>query len=834
MPSLLPPTEPTRYAHVIVPLPIREAYTYAIPEPLLAQVVPGKRVEVQFGAKRVYAGMVKTVFEPTIALNPTNVKPIISVLDTEPILSPIQLKFWEWMATYYLCTEGEVMQAALPSAYKLSSESKLVLNPLFGQDFSLLDDREYMIAEALTMQPHITIPDVQLIVGIKTVMPIIKSMLEKGIILVNEELVERYQPREEIFIALNGNYLNDENLLAELFNQLSRAPKQEQLLLAWLQLHAESELPNIMRSILLKRANAEANALDALIKKGVFTKERRLVSRLDDYVNPDKTMSDFILSPAQNEALRQINDWFASGKRTVLLHGVTASGKTQIYIRMIEEVIETGKQALFLLPEIALTVQMITRLRKVFGNQIGISHSKFNDAERIEIWQSVLNGKYKVIVGPRSAMFLPYQNLGLVIIDEEHDPSYKQHDPAPRYIARDAAIYLANLMGAQVVLGSATPAIETYYNATQGKKFGLVTLNERFGGVEMPAIETISLRALIKEKKLVSIFTPQLIDNIKNAIKQNEQVILFQNRRGYAPFILCTACEWIPRCHQCDVSLTYHKHNNSLRCHYCGYFMPLPSHCPECKTTQLTVQGFGTEKVEEYLKIFIPDISTSRLDLDTARTKHGFDRVITDFQAQKTQVLVGTQMITKGLDFERVNLVGVLNADHLLDFPDFRAAERAFQLLSQVSGRAGRRQQRGTVLIQAFNTKHRVLHFVIDHDYTGFYKAEIEERRTHRYPPFARIVVLNLKHPDRTKVNTFAEQLAKRLKQWPADLLVLGPTVPIISKVRNYYLRHILIKILNPASLNEAKMRIAEAITHLKTAQGIGKLVVYADVDPAG
>ncbi len=815
------------YADIILPLAIDKNYTYAVPETLVDAVAVGKRVEVQFGQKRVYAGVVKRIFERETPFDYT-VKPIINVLDQEPILLPQQMKLWEWIKTYYMCTDGDVMNTALPSAFKLSSETKILLNPSFNHDFSLLNDAEFQIAEALTIHQELTIEKVQAILQRKQVYFLVKSLIEKGVVLVKEELIARYKPKMEKYLALNAIY-EDELELQQLFERLSRARKQLAVLMAYIQYQKSEQKNLIAKKRLIEKAAVDSGIVRTMLKKGIFTETEQAVSRLQDAHDSQVILYD--LTQAQQEALAEIYQAFEQ-KAVVLLHGVTSSGKTQVYIKLIKDCLAKQQQVLYLLPEIALTAQMIARLRKVFGSEIGVYHSKFNDQERVEIWQKVLHGEYKIVVGPRSALFLPFKNLGLIIVDEEHDASYKQQDPAPRYHARDTAIYLASLYKAKTVLGSATPALESYYNATIAKKYALVTLLERYGNTKAPEILLENVQEAAKQKRMKSHFSDYLINTIQSALDQGEQVIIFQNRRGYSPYIICDSCTWIPQCYQCDVSLTYHKYSNQLKCHYCGYFKQLASKCEVCESTYLRIQGYGTEKLEDEIKVFFPNITTGRLDLETARTKTGFEQVIQKFEDKKINILVGTQMLTKGLDFDNVNVVGIVSADQLLNFPDFRAAERAFQLMLQVSGRAGRRDKQGKVIIQTLNVNYPVLTHVINHDYLSFFQHELYERQQFLYPPFKRIIKITIKHKQKEVVNEGSFILAKALKEG-LNKRVLGPSIPLVPRVRNYYLRQIIIKLEKSSkSIATAKQFIQQTIQELKANKQYRALIVQLDVDP--
>ncbi len=815
-----------KYAHIILPLALDQVYTYEIPANLAEQAQVGCRVEVQFGKKKVYAGVIKNIFEKEeLAFK---AKPINNVLDEARIVVDKQLQLWEWMASYYMCSQGAVMNVAMPSAFKLSSETKLSLNPSFNQDFSLLNDNEYLVAEALSVQDEITIQDVQAILDRKNVFYVIKSLVHKAVILVKEELIERYKPKVATFINLQEIYQKDEAKLSEEFDKLSKAPKQMAVLMAYVQMSNSSGKQWIERGALVKKAGAATTHVKPLVKKGILQEQKQQVSRLDE-IYEEETIS-YELTPHQEKALGELR---ASLEKfsVSLLHGITSSGKTQLYIQLMEEAVKRGQQVLFLLPEIALTGQMIHRLKKVFGNTVGVYHSKFNDNERIEIWQKVLHNEYKVVVGARSSLFLPFADLGLVIVDEEHDHSYKQFDPAPRYHARDTAIYLAYLYGAKTVIGSATPALESYYNATKGGKYGLVTMTERYGGVAPPEIELVNLYEAKKRKELKSHFSKKLLTEIQGALNKQEQVIIFQNRRGYSPYMICSSCGWIPQCYQCDVSLTYHKFSNDLRCHYCGYSKKLVSNCESCASTHIQIQGFGTEKIEDELQIYFPDAKIGRLDLDVTRTKKGHERIIKQFEERMIDILVGTQMVTKGLDFDNVSIVGIVSADQLINFPDFRSAERAFQMMLQVSGRAGRREKQGKVLIQAMKTNHKVLDYVTMNDYRSMFFNELQERLRFQYPPFNRLVRLSLKHKESSKVNQASFELTNLLKI-KLGKKVLGPTVPHVSRVRSYFIRQVLVKIDKKQSLLESKNYILKCIADLKGQKDFKSVIVQTDVDP--
>ncbi len=815
------------YATVILPLAAPGEYTYEIPEELIDQVKPGMRVEVQFGPKRVYAAIVKCVMEEyPFEYSP---KLIINVLDDEPILYQAHLKFWSWMADYYMCTEGEVMNAALPTAFKLSSETVLVLNPSFSHDYSLLSDQEYLVVEALTIQEEISIADVQSILERKKVYHIIKSLIEKGVLFVKEILKEKYKPKTASFVHLTEENVSDEAMQG-VFDKVAKAPKQQAILLAYLHF-SPNRKEEILKSKVLKKADADNAAMKALIKKGIFIEEKKAVDRVKQ--EQGEQTESFDLSEQQANALSEIRNYFEEQK-VVLLHGVTSSGKTQLYIELIKDAITEEKQTLYLLPEIALTAQMIGRLKKVFGNEIGIYHSKFNAQERVEIWHKVRRGDYKIVIGARSALFLPFVDLGLVIVDEEHDPSYKQRDPAPRYNGRDAAIFLAHQNKAKVILGSATPAFESYQNALR-KKYGLVRLTERYGGVLPPEVRMIDLREARKSKSVKSQFSDGLLSELEQALGEKEQAIIFQNRRGYAPFVACDTCDWVPRCVQCDVTLTYHKYANELKCHYCNYRKKIPSNCPECKSPSVTVQGFGTEKIQEELGIYFHEHKIGRLDLETARGKNSHTKIINSFEAQDLDILVGTQMVTKGLDFDNVTKVGIINANMLINFPDFRAGERAFQLLMQVSGRAGRRSKRGKVIIQSTDPTHILLEHLLKNDYEGYFQIEMWERQQFFYPPFSRLIKITIKHRDKDRINDTAFEFTKLLKAHlpKQEVLILGPAVPAVSRIRNFYLREVLLKMgKSGATMRLVKDHLRAVMAHFKKEAKYKAAIIQMDVDP--
>ncbi len=814
----------TLFVEVILPLAIAKNYTYRVPFQLNNTVAIGKRVVVQFGKSKMYTAIIASIGSK--APDKYEAKYILDILDDRPVVSEKQLQFWQWLSDYYLCYMGEVMNAALPSALKLASETKITLNKDITINKLSLHDKEYLIVEALEMQPELTVGDIAKLLGQKTVMPILKLMFEKNIINISEEVSERYKPRKKTFITLNPIYHDRENL-RELFPILERrAPKQADALLVYIKLARHQK--NISKNELIEESGAGDGSIKSLIEKEIFFAEERNVSRL--YFDEDEFSDDFQLSDSQQQALGEIKDQFKE-KDVVLLHGVTSSGKTQLYIRLIEDVINSGKQVLYLLPEIALTTHIIERLRQYFGSNIGVYHSRFNDNERVEVWQKVLNHEYKVVLGARSSVFLPFSDLGLIIVDEEHETSYKQFDPAPRYNARDAAIYLGNTYNAKVLLGSATPSFESYYNA-RTHKYGLAELAERFGGVELPKTEVVSIVEELKKKTMQSHFTSVLMEDIQAALANKEQVILFQNRRGYAPILMCRVCAYTPKCVNCDVSLTYHKSSGMLHCHYCGYKEETPSICPACGSTHLEYKGFGTEKVEDELSVLLPEVRIARMDLDTTRSKNSLQNILNGLEEKKIDVLVGTQMVAKGLDFSDVTVIGIINADSLLKYPDYRANERSFQMLAQVSGRAGRRGKQGKVVIQTYDPNHRVIKQVIENDYKNLYLTEMEERKSFKYPPFYRIINLDIKHKNPDVLYNQAEYLATELRKNFGDRVV-GPESPLVSRIRNYYIKSIMLKFERDVdSINRAKTIIKDTITQFQTTKLSKGSIVQADVDP--
>lgn len=811
------------FVEVIIPLALPKNYTWAVPEHLQNVIQPGIRVEVVLGRNKRYAGIVKKILPARPeAFQP---KDIINVLDTEPLLYPQQLQLWEWVAHYYMCSEGEVMQAAIPSNLKLSSESILIWNEERSYDFSDLSDTEYIIAEALELKKELRLSEVQQLIDSVNTYPVIKRLIEKGVCHVWEELKDKYKEKTETYITLNPVY-HDEDKLANLLNNWSKAPKQMELLLSYL--HLVKTEGEVTQPQLLKKSNASAAQLKGLCDKGILLVEKRATDRIRQL--PKNIQIDFTLSDIQAVALQEIKNSF-SEKTVCLLHGVTASGKTEIYTKLIEEAILQGKQVLYMLPEIALTSQIIRRLQKHFGGYIAIYHSKFNPNERVEIWNKVKTGETKVVLGARSSLFLPFKELGLIIADEEHDASYKQQDPAPRYHARDTAIYYASLFGAKVLLGSATPSIESYYNCEQNK-YGLVNLFERYGNIDLPQIAIIDLKKVPSKDKGKIALSPALIEAIENSLQQKKQVILFQNRRGYSPYFICHTCGWIPQCQHCDVTLTYHKAKNKLSCHYCGTSYPVINTCAACGSHNFTQKNFGTEKIEELVAETFPDAKIARMDYDSVKGKHDHDALIKLFEQQRIDILVGTQMVVKGLDFEHVNLVGIVDADGILNFTDFRVNERAFQLMEQVSGRAGRKHGQGTVLIQVSNTHHPVLQFVQHHNFKELYAYEIANRKQFSYPPFTRLIQVTFKHKEKHIAEEAANIMMQGLKVNFGEQSN-GPAQPVVDRVRNQYLWEILIKLPKDARLiNQCKREIQQQIIIIQSNKRYRSVTILPDIDP--
>ncbi len=817
------PVVTNQFVKIILPIAIPKAYTYYIPTELQGKIKKGVRVEVQFGKNRVYAGLVLEMASE--AEKDTKPKPIISVIDDEPIVNEKQLQLWQWIAEYYACTIGEVMNAALPANLKLASETRILLSPVFDNNFDGLDDKEYMIAEALSIQNELSIEDVRKILEQKTVYPLINRLLEKRIVYVKEEIKTKYKPKKITCVRFAEPYASDSNTLQAAFDQCTRSTRQVEAIMAYIQLARNQEF--VRKQEIYKAANVDSSVINALVKKKIFETYDKEVSRIDSY--KDELSEAHELTEQQTKAIASIDTQFQE-KNVVLLHGVTGSGKTRVYTELIQKTIKEGGQVLYLLPEIALTTQIINRLKVIFGDAISVYHSRLNNNERVDLWKAVLAEK-SVVLGARSSLFLPYKNLQLIIIDEEHDASYKQYDPAPRYNARDAAIYYAHLTGAKVLLGTATPSLESYQNA-RSNKYGLVEMKERFGGMQLPEIVVVDKREELKKQTMQSHFTSVLIAELKQALENGEQVILFQNRRGYSPTMQCPDCGWHSECRNCDVSMTYHKYYGNLQCHYCGSQQNIPKECPACGSRSLNLKGYGTEKIEDELKLIFPDAQIGRMDFDTVKTKHAHARIINDFEEKRIDILVGTQMVTKGLDFDNVSIVGILSADQQLQFPDFRAGERSFQLFTQVSGRAGRKKKRGKVILQAFDVNHAVIKEVIENAYTNFFNREIFERKTFGYPPYSRLIKITLKHKKPASLNKGTQVLSDFLKA-KLGSRVIGPAVPYVSRVRTYYLMDIMLKLERKVNvISHTKKLIQEATYLMQKTPDCSQVRVSVNVDP--
>ena len=821
------------FADVILPLPLDYHFTYRVPAAFQMKIRTGIRVIVQFGKHKFFSALVYKLHQnrPT---GDFEIKDIDAILDEEPIIGEKQLQLWEWIANYYCCSMGEVFKAALPSGLKLESQTKISLNPETNLPDNL-SEKENLVVLLLESRKTASVQDLNRFLGQQSSFAVLKLLLEKNAVIVEEQLRESYKPRVVSFVRFNPEYNSEEKLNAAL-DSLKKARKQEQLLKIFLAetMFGDSSQTEISKKDLLELADATDAALKSLEEKHILEIFQKETGRIERLQNDDLQIKELTVpqQTAYDELLKQFEV-----HQTVLLNGVTSSGKTEIYIRLIEEQMKLGKQVLYLVPEIGLTTQIITRLKIAFGDLAGIYHSKFNDAERVEIWFNVLNEKpgitgqqYKVILGARSAIFLPFKDLGLIIVDEEHENSYKQIDPAPRYNARDMAILMGNIHGAKVLLGSATPSYETYFNA-RSNKYGLVNLNERFLGIEMPELITGNTQEAHKRKQMRSVFTPELYEEITAALANKEQVILFQNRRGFAPFVQCATCGWIPKCKYCDVSKTYHKNKSSLICHYCGNTTSMVTKCESCGSDDIKPRGFGTEKIEDEIQLLFPEARVARMDLDTTRAKRAYEQLIWKFETGKIDILVGTQMVTKGLDFDHVRVVGVLNADNLLNYPDFRSYERSFQLIMQVSGRAGRKNNRGKVVVQTSQPNHPVIQDVIANDYYRLFSRQMAERKMFRYPPYYRLIKIVVKNQNRERLDLAAQHLATAFKVH-FSRNVLGPEYPVVGRIQLWFQKEILIKIPRDGKIQEAKAKIMEIINHAKSQPNNSNLIVYADVDP--
>lgn len=818
------------FAEIILPLPLYGTYTYLVPPEMEASVQVGSRVSVQFGKKKYYTGIVERLHGDAPDYE---VKPVMALLDPVPAVRYPQLKLWHWISEYYLCSVGEVYKAALPTGLKPESETFITLNPDFDAPEGVrLTERQTMVVMLLEEKKKVRLSDIDKELKFRNTAQIISSMLALGVVNVDEKIVERYHARKETYVVLNADR-GDEERLHALFDMVKRSRLQEKTLISWLDmsgwLNRQTEPKRVPRKQLIETAGISGSILKSMIDKGIFGLEKMVINRFNITTGREITLP--VLSDSQNAALSEILTLY-SGLQTVLLHGVTGSGKTEIYTHLISRALCDGNQVLFLVPEISLTTQLTDRLRAVLGDRLLVYHSRFSDSERVDIWRRMLESNEPLVVlGARSSVFLPFAHLGLVIVDEEHESSYKQYDPAPRYNARDTAMVLASMHGAKVMLGSATPSVETYWKALGGK-YGLVSLSERFEGSVLPDVEIVDMREQRKKKLNSGILSGPLISEIRQTVDDGRQAILFQNRRGFAPVVVCKECGWTPKCENCDVSLVYHKQSNLMKCHYCGFTRPLPTLCPACGLNGIEVFGYGTERIAEEVHAKFPGARVSRMDLDTTRNKDSYQEIIEEFAGHATDILVGTQMVSKGLDFNDVRLAGIINADTLLNFPDFRSNERAFNMLEQVAGRAGRRKEKGLVLIQTTDPKNQVLDFVRRHDYRGYYAMEIEERRKYAYPPFTKVINVYIRNKDAVAVDRAAVLYTKKLREVFGSR-VLGPEKPFVSRVALWYIQSIMLKIEAGASMKKVK-EILRAIYEqtaswpdMKTSQ------VYYDVDPA-
>ncbi len=812
------------FIDVILPIPLKQSFTYSVNKDEALFLKQGMRVAVPFGKSKIYTGIVNTVHSEAPVGYET--KSIDQILDETPIITPQQLKHWQWMASYYMCTLGEVMRAALPNAFLLESETIITLLVKELEDDSKFSDDEFLVFEALQHQSSLHINDIRSILDRKNVVAVIQKLLERGIIGVQEEVFEKYSPKIKRYIKLSASYSSEENL-KDLLEKLTRAPKQRQVLMTLFMLSTQEKKP-IDSVVLQKKSETTSTVIKTLIDKGIL--EEYFIQKDRIEFQGEESLAIKSLTDAQEKVLQNIKALFET-KAITLLHGVTSSGKTEVYVQLIEEMLSSGKQVLYMLPEIALTTQLISRLQVYFGDKISVYHSKYSVNERVEVWRNVLDNKSKaqLIIGARSSLFLPFTNLGLVIVDEEHESSFKQYSPAPRYHGRDSAVVLANIHNAKVLMGSATPSLESFYNAKTGK-YGLVTLKKRFGDVQLPEIELVDIKEKYRKKRMTGHFSDQLLEEITQCIENNEQVILFQNRRGFSPIVECTTCGVSPQCPNCDVSLTYHQYKNQLRCHYCGYNEPMMISCIACKSETLDTKGFGTEQIELELKELFPKYTIARMDQDTTKRKHGHAKIIEALENNEIDILVGTQMLAKGLDFRNISLVGVMNADSLLNFPDFRAHERSFQLLQQVAGRAGRTKKRGKVLIQTFNPFHQILQQVSTNDYEKMYAEQLEDRYQFKYPPHFRIIKITFKDRNFQKMQKgslwFTEALKTKLKG-----NVLGPETPSVGRIRNLFISNISIKIPKEQSLAKTKEFIEKINRSFNSIKEFSSVRVIIDVD---
>jgi len=812
------------FVEVILPLSLDKTFTYSVSETEYNYIKIGMRLAVPFGKSRIYTALVIAIHQnkPTLY----DAKEIHQILDEKPIVTEIQITHWQWIASYYMCAIGDVYRGAMPSALLLESETIISQKNDGFVDESLLTDDEFLIYEALQQQSSLKVQDIMSILNKKNIFPVIQKLIDKNILVLQEEMLETYTPKLIRYVKLHSKYETNEGL-SELLEVLKNANKQKEIVLSYFQLSASEKKPITVKK-LIEVANSTSTIVKTLIDKEIFEEYYIQVDRVN-FIGKTKD-EQLQLSEVQQIAFEEIKENFTQ-KEVCLLHGVTSSGKTEIYIKLIEDYIKEEKQILYLLPEIALTTQLVGRLRDYFGNKVAVFHSKYSNNERVEVWQQVLeqSPKAQIVIGARSALFLPFSNLGLVIVDEEHEQTFKQVDPSPRYHARDASIVLANSHKAKVLLGSATPSIETYFNSQSGK-YGLVEISKRYGNVKMPEIELVNLKDKYFRKQMSGHFSDILIEEITKTLSLGEQVILFQNRRGFSPIIECLTCGHVPQCPQCDVSLTYHKHKNQLRCHYCGYSMAKPTNCHSCSSVHLTTKGFGTEQIQQELVELFSNTKIGRMDQDTTRGKFGFEKIIDSFKNREIDILVGTQMLAKGLDFDNVSLVGIMNADNMLYHPDFRAFERSYQMMTQVSGRSGRSEKQGKVIIQTYNPDHNIIQQVVHNNYIGMYKEQLYDRQIYHYPPYYKLIKLTLKHRDFDKLKEGSMWLYQVMKQ-NFTIPILGPEEPPISRIRNEYIRTIMVKIPTNQSLQGTKKTIQKILNSFDVVPQYRAIKVSVNVD---
>lgn len=813
------------YADIILPLSLPKPYTYGVLESQEKHLKTGMRVAVPFGKTKVYTGIVAKIHQDKPALY--EVKYIEEILDETPIVTLKQLEIWQWIAAYYLCNIGEVLKAALPSALLLESETVVELNKEKEIQVEELSDQEYLIYEALQQKSILKVQEIMGILGLKKVLPIIQAMATKDVVVINQELYKQYKPKLVRYVKISEAYRDQEQLTAFLATIQKAAPKQYEVMLSYFSIEASTKKP-ITPKQLAEAAKTTPSTIKSLVSKGVLDEYYLQHDRMG--FQGDTASSSPVLTPHQTAAFEAINTAFLD-KNVCLLHGVTSSGKTEVYVKLIEAQLQQDKQVLFMVPEIGLTTQLIARLQRYFGEEVQVYHSRNSVNERVETYQHVLTQtKGKIVIGTRSAVFLPFKNLGLIIVDEEHETTYKQYDPAPRYNARDISVLLAQKFNAKVLLGSATPSLESYDNAKK-EKYALVELTKRYGNVLPPAIQLVDLKQKYKRKQMTGHFSDTLLQEMKTCLGEGKQVILFQNRRGYSPILECNTCGFSPQCPNCDVSLTYHKHNHSLRCHYCGYHIAMQLQCMGCGSTEISTKGFGTEQIETELKSVFKDYKIARMDLDTTRGKYACEKIISEFEQQQIDILVGTQMLAKGLDFRNVALVGIMNADTLLNYPDFRAHERCFQLLVQVSGRAGRTKEQGKVLIQSFNPNHQILQQVTTNQYAKMAEEQLYERKNFKYPPSYKLIRVVVKHKDYNAVNEAADWLTKAYQNAFKEY-VLGPEFPPVMRIRNAYIKYILIKVPPAYSLQKTKAYLERINISFSAIGAFRKIRLNVNVDP--